>query len=122
MGVVGEQRGAHAADDDVEDDRERDLHVSGADVRLGRTKKHAAIVFMPVRSETVAEAPVMSIEDTIRFVAMAKKPSVAWPAVPQRALTTCRNVVAYGVCILSLAAFMAKSLVRQLDRGRSSRT
>jgi len=39
-------------------------------------KKHAAIVFIPVRSVTVAEPPKMSMEETMMFVAKLKKTSV----------------------------------------------
>jgi len=35
-------------------------------------KKHAAIVFIPVRSVTVAEPPKMSMEETMMFVAKLK--------------------------------------------------
>lgn len=59
-------------------------------------RKQAAIVFMPVKALTVAEAPVMSMDETMTLVARAKNMSVRWEKVPHRTLMTSRNVCAEG--------------------------
>lgn len=49
--------------------------------------------------------PVISIEETITFVAKEKNIKVKCAVTPHLILITCKNVAAFGACIFNFAAF-----------------
>lgn len=66
------------------------------------------MVFIPVKSVTVADPPRTSIELTMTFVARPKKRKMVCANGPQRTATISSHVWAFGALSLSLAASWAK--------------
>lgn len=74
-------------------------------------RKHAAMVFMPVRLVTVADPPRTSIEDTMMFVANPKNMKTKWASFPHRVAMISNHVCAYGAFNLSFAANWANKRI-----------
>lgn len=71
-------------------------------------KTPTAMVFIPVKSVTVADPPRINMELTMMFVARPKKRKTLCAKVPQRTATISSQVCAFGALSFSFAASWAK--------------